>query len=414
MTEAPPSPLKVQCCIAGGGPAGMMAGYILARAGVDVLVLEKHADFLRDFRGDTVHPSTLQAMHELGLLAEFLKRPHDEFRELSAQIEQTGFRVADFRHLPTQAKFVAVMPQWEFLNFLAEAGKRLPNFKLRMLTEAVDIIEENGGVTGVRVASSSGASEIRADLVIAADGRDSRLRARAGFKVRDLGAPIDVLWMRLPRRPDDAVVPLGRLGAGYMFVMIARGDYFQCAFVVPKGGYDAVKARGLPAFREHIRAIAPFLGGRVETLRAWDDVKLLTVTVDRLEQWWRPGLLCIGDAAHAMSPIGGIGINLAVQDAVAAANILSGPLMRGAVRDSDLAKVQRRRSRPVALIQSMQLLIQDRILSPALNTSKPIKPPLAIKLLDRFAWLRRWPARVVGMGFRMEHVRIDDKHPDGV
>jgi len=414
MTEAPPSPLKVQCCIAGGGPAGMMAGYILARAGVDVLVLEKHADFLRDFRGDTVHPSTLQAMHELGLLAEFLKRPHDEFRELSAQIEQTGFRVADFRHLPTQAKFVAVMPQWEFLNFLAEAGKRLPNFKLRMLTEAVDIIEENGGVTGVRVASSSGASEIRADLVIAADGRDSRLRARAGFKVRDLGAPIDVLWMRLPRRPDDAVVPLGRLGAGYMFVMIARGDYFQCAFVVPKGGYDAVKARGLPAFREHIRAIAPFLGGRVETLRDWDDVKLLTVTVDRLEQWWRPGLLCIGDAAHAMSPIGGIGINLAVQDAVAAANILSGPLMRGAVRDSDLAKVQRRRSRPVALIQSMQLLIQDRILSPALNTSKPIKPPLAIKLLDRFAWLRRWPARVVGMGFRMEHVRIDDKHPDGV
>ena len=414
MTEAPPSPLKVQCCIAGGGPAGMMAGYILARAGVDVLVLEKHADFLRDFRGDTVHPSTLQAMHELGLLAEFLKRPHDEFRELSAQIEQTGFRVADFRHLPTQAKFVAVMPQWEFLNFLAEAGKRLPNFKLRMLTEAVDIIEENGGVTGVRVASSSGASEIRADLVIAADGRDSRLRARAGFKVRDLGAPIDVLWMRLPRRPDDAVVPLGRLGAGYMFVMIARGDYFQCAFVVPKGGYDAVKARGLPAFREHIRAIAPFLGGRVETLRDWDDVKLLTVTVDRLEQWWRPGLLCIGDAAHAMSPIGGIGINLAVQDAVAAANILSGPLMRGAVRDSDLAKVQRRRSRPVALIQSMQLLIQDRILSPALNTSRPIKPPLAIKLLDRFAWLRRWPARVVGMGFRMEHVRIDDKHPDGV
>ena len=414
MTDtSPPSSLKVQCCIVGGGPAGMMLGYILARAGVDVVVLEKHADFLRDFRGDTVHPSTMEAMSELGLLDEFLKRPHNEFSELAGQIEQTGIRIADFRHLPTKAKFVAVMPQWEFLNFLAEVGEKLPNFKLMMRAEATDIIVENGQVCGVLTTTSTGPLEIRADLVIAADGRSSALRALAGLRVRDLGAPIDVLWMRLPRLPDDRNVPLGRIGAGYIFVMIERGDYFQCAFVVRKGGYAAVKAKGLQAFRDRIRAIAPFLGDRVDTLRDWEDVKLLTVTVDRLEQWWRPGLLCIGDAAHAMSPIGGIGINLAVQDAVAAANILSGPLKRGAVTDADLARVQKRRLWPVSMIQSLQLTIQDRVLGPALNRDQPIKLPLAIKLLDRFAWLRRLPARVVGMGFRMEHVRIADQYPPG-
>ena len=414
MTEtSPPSSLKVQCCIVGGGPAGMMVGYILARAGVDVVVLEKHADFLRDFRGDIVHPSTMEALSELGLLEAFLQRPHNEFSELAGQVEQTGVRIADFRHLPTKAKFVAIMPQWEFLNFLAEAGGRMPNFNLMMLTEAADIIDENGQVCGVSATTSTGALEIRADLVIAADGRSSALRAMAGLKVRDLGAPIDVLWLRLPRLPDDRNVPLGRIGAGYIFVMIERGDYFQCAFVVPKGGSDTVKAKGLQSFRERIRSIAPFLGDRVDTLRDWDDVKLLTVTVDRLEQWWRPGLLCIGDAAHAMSPIGGIGINLAVQDAVAAANILSGPLKRGAVTDADLARVQKRRLWPVSIIQSLQLAAQDRVMRPALNTERPIDVPLALKLLDRFAWLRRWPARVVGMGFRMEHVRIADQHPAG-
>ena len=414
MTEtSPPSSLKVQCCIVGGGPAGMMVGYILARAGVDVVVLEKHADFLRDFRGDTVHPSTMEAMSELGLLEAFLQRPHNEFSELAGQVEQTGVRIADFKHLPTKARFVAVMPQWEFLNFLAEVGERLPNFNLMMLSEATDIIEENGQVCGVSTTTSTGPLEIRADLVIAADGRSSALRALAGLKVRDLGAPIDVLWMRLPRRPDDRIVPLGRIGAGYVFVMIERGDYFQCAFVVRKGGYATVKAKGLQAFRDRIRSIAPFLGDRVEALRDWDDVKLLTVTVDRLEQWWRPGLLCIGDAAHAMSPIGGIGINLAVQDAVAAANILSGPLRRGAVTDADLARVQKRRLWPVSMIQTLQLTLQDRVLSPALSMDRPIRVPLAIKLLDRFAWLRRWPARVVGVGFRMEHVRIEDRYPGG-
>jgi 2-polyprenyl-6-methoxyphenol hydroxylase-like FAD-dependent oxidoreductase len=355
----------------------------------------------------------MEAMSELGLLDEFLKRPHNEFSELAGQIEQTGIRIADFRHLPTKAKFVAVMPQWEFLNFLAEVGEKLPNFKLMMRAEATDIIVENGQVCGVLTTTSTGPLEIRADLVIAADGRSSALRALAGLRVRDLGAPIDVLWMRLPRLSNDRIVPLGRIGAGYVFVMIERGDYFQCAFVVRKGGYDAVKAKGLQAFRDRIRAIAPFLGDRVETLRDWEDVKLLTVTVDRLEQWWRPGLLCIGDAAHAMSPIGGIGINLAVQDAVAAANILNGPLRRGAVTDADLARVQKRRLWPVSMIQTLQLTIQDRVLSPALNMDRPIRLPLAIKLLDRFAWLRRWPARVVGMGFRMEHVRIADQYPPG-
>ena len=408
MSQTAPSELRVQCCIAGGGPAGTMAGYILARAGVDVVVLEKHADFLRDFRGDTVHPSTMEALAELGLLDDFLKRPHSEFRELSAQIEQTRFNVVDFRHLPTRARFVAIMPQWDFLNFLAEAGRALPEFKLKMSSEAMDIIQEDGKVVGVVAATPSGPLEIRADLVIAADGRGSDLRERAGLKVKDLGAPIDVLWMRLPRRPEDGAVPLGNLGAGHFFVMIERGDYFQCGFVVPKGGYDAIRAQGLPAFQARIAKIAPFLGERAETLRDWDDVKLLTVTVDRLEQWWRPGLLCIGDSAHAMSPVGGVGINLAIQDAVAAANILSGPLLSGTVTEADLARVQRRRLWPVSLMQSIQLIIQNRVLSPVLNQETPIQPPAPLKLLNRFAWLRRWPARVVGMGFRMEHVRIKD------
>ena len=413
MTDKPPETLKVQCCIAGGGPAGMMAGYILARAGVEVLVLETHADFLRDFRGDTVHPSTMEALYELGLLEAFLRRPHTEFSELGGQIEDTFVRIGDFRHLPTQAKFVAIMPQWEFLDFLADAGRKLPQFKLKMSTEATDIIEENGKVVGLLATAEQGPLEIRADLVIAADGRSSLLRGRAGLTVRDMGSPIDALWMRLPRRPDDQTVPLGRIGAGHILVMIERGDYFQCAYVVPKNGYDAIRARGLPAFREHIRAIAPFLGDRVEALHDWDDIKLLTVTVDRLEQWWRPGLLCIGDAAHAMSPIGGIGVNLAVQDAVAAANILSGPLLTGKVTDQDLARVQKRRSLPVSIIQRGQLLIQDRIMSPVLNRDRPIGVPFAMRLLDRFAWLRRLPARVVGMGFRMEHVRIVDRHRGG-
>jgi 2-polyprenyl-6-methoxyphenol hydroxylase-like FAD-dependent oxidoreductase len=402
--------LKTRCCIAGGGPAGMMAGYILARAGIEVVVLEKHADFLRDFRGDTVHPSTMEAMFELGLLERFLQRPHSRLSELSGRIGDETVRIADFRHLPVQARFVAIMPQWEFLDFLAQEAAKFPEFKLRMQAEATELIEQSGRVTGVRAETPDGVLTIEADLVIAADGRRSTLRERAGLAVRDLGAPIDVLWMRLPRRPDDANTPLGNIGAGYVFVMIERGDYFQCGFVTPKGGYDAVRARGLPALRARIAEIAPIMRDRVDALKDWGDVKLLSVAVDRLERWWRPGLLCIGDAAHAMSPVGGVGINLAIADAVAAANILAGPLSRGAPADADLAAVQARRLGPVRAMQALQLFVQSRVLSAALASQRPFRPPLPARMLDRFAWLRRLPALVVGLGWRLEHVRTRDVH----
>jgi 2-polyprenyl-6-methoxyphenol hydroxylase-like FAD-dependent oxidoreductase len=408
-----PRTLRTQCCIAGGGPAGMMAGYILARAGIDVIVLEKHADFLRDFRGDTVHPSTMQAMWELGLLDRFLQRPHTELAQLSGRIGEDVIQVADFRHLPTRAKFITIMPQWDFLNFLVEAGAAYPQFKLKMQAEATDIIEQSGRVCGVVVKTPEGELRIEADLVIAADGRHSTLRERAGLAVRDLGAPIDVLWMRLPRHPGDPNMALGNIGAGYVFVMIERGDYFQCGFVVPKGGLEAVQAQGLEALRARIARIAPIMRERVQTLKSWDDVKLLSVSVDRLEQWWKPGLLCIGDAAHAMSPIGGVGINLAIQDAVAAANLLAGPLARGRPSDADLAAVQARRLGPVRQMQALQVFVQNRILGPALKRDKPIKAPALVKAFNAFPWLRRIPARVIGLGFRLEHVTAPDVRARG-
>ena len=382
----------------------MMCGYILASAGLKVSVLEKHEDFFRDFRGDTVHPSTMEALSELGLLEDFLKRPHNEFHQLSALIGDTTVQVADFRHLPTKAKFVAIMPQWDFLNFLLEAGKRYPNLDVRMKCEALDLIERDGRVVGVKAKGPDGDLDIEARLVIAADGRTSALREKAGLKGIDLGAPIDVLWMRLPRKPDDANVPLGRMGPGHFMVMIERGDYFQCAYVTPKGGFDAIKAAGLEAFRQRVVEAAPLTKDRVQALKTWDDVKLLTVTVDRLTQWWKPGLLCIGDAAHAMSPVGGVGINLAVQDAVAAANLLAEPLRAGPVADAPLAAVQSRREGPVKAMQAIQVTIQNKMLAPALAAKGPIAVPWPAKLLNAIPLLRRIPARVVGMGFRMEHV----------
>ena len=402
--------LKTQCCIAGGGPAGVMAGYILARAGIEVTVLEKHADFLRDFRGDTVHPSTLQALHELGLLDRFLERPHNQLTELSGNVGGEVLRFVDFRHLPTKAKFVVIMPQWDFLNFLAEEGAKLSTFKLMMQTQASGLTEAGGRVTGVTATGPDGPLTIEADLVIAADGRSSTLREQAGFTVHDLGAPIDVLWMRLPRHPEDANAALGNIGAGYVFVTIERGDYFQCAYVVPKGGYEPIRAGGIEAFRERISTIAPMMRGRMQALKDWDDVKLLSVSVDRLEQWWKSGLLCIGDAAHAMSPIGGVGINLAIQDAVAAANLLAGPLSRGKPSDADLAAVQARRLGPVRAMQALQVMVQNRVLSPALNTDKPFKAPWIARLFDKIPLLRRIPARIVGLGFRLEHVTAPDAH----
>ncbi|MGO4571779.1 FAD-dependent oxidoreductase [Microvirga sp. 2TAF3] len=396
--------LQVRCCIVGGGPAGMMLGFLLARAGVEVLVLEKHADFLRDFRGDTIHPSTLEVMHELGLLEEFLKRPHQKVQLVRVQIEDTLLTLADFSHMPTYCKFVALMPQWDFLNFLAEQGRRFPTFRLRMQAEATDLIRDGRRITGVRVKAPDGDLEVRADLVVGADGRRSIIREKAGLAVTDLGAPMDVLWMRLPRQSTDPAQLLGRVAAGRMLVMIDRESYWQCAFVIPKGAFEEIRQRGLESFREIIVELAPFLKDRVAELQDWDDIKLLTVAVDRLNEWSKPGLLCIGDAAHAMSPIGGIGINLAIQDAVATANILASPLRSGLVGEQELAKVQKRRELPTRLMQGLQILVQNRLIRHVLSGGA-IKPPWIMRLIDRWPILRRIPARLIGLGIRPEHVR---------
>jgi len=396
--------MHVQCVVAGGGPAGMMLGLLLARAGVSVVVLEKHADFLRDFRGDTIHPSTLEVIHELGLLDEFLKRPHQEVRQLTGRVAGESVTIADFTHLPTHCKFLALMPQWDFLDFVVEQARRYDTFELRMQTEVTALIEEGGRFVGVRVATPTGEQDIRADLVVGADGRRSVVRARAGLTVDDLGAPIDVLWLRLSRRAGDPSQAFGYVEGGHIFVMFDRGDYWQCAFVIHKGGFDDLKQRGMDAFRETLASIVPSLRDRVGELRDWDDIKLLTVLVDRLRQWHRPGLLCLGDAAHAMSPIGGVGINLAIQDAVAAANILAGPLARGACSETDLARVQKRREWPTRVVQRVQVLAQERVIGPALSGKGPQQLPLALKLLRWFPMLRRIPARLVGVGLRPEHV----------
>jgi 2-polyprenyl-6-methoxyphenol hydroxylase-like FAD-dependent oxidoreductase len=382
----------------------MVLGFLLARAGVNVVVLEKHADFLRDFRGDTVHPSTLEILYELGLLDGFLARPHQEARELRGVVGGTEFPFADFTHLPTHCRFVAFMPQWDFLDFLAARGRRFPGFHLRMRAEVKALIDEGGRVVGVRAETPGGPLEVRADLVVGADGRHSVVRDRAGLGVTDLGAPIDVLWMRLSRRPDDPDLPLGRFDAGRILVMINRGDYWQCGFVIPKGGFENVRRRGIEAFRADLAAIAPFAADRVGELKTWDDVKLLTVRVDRLRRWSRPGLLCIGDAAHAMSPVGGVGINLAVQDAVAAANILAPRFRDGGVRPDDLRAVQRRREWPTRLIQGLQVLIHDRFITRTLRENRRPGLPWAARLVRAVPLLRRVPARVIGLGFRPEHV----------
>jgi 2-polyprenyl-6-methoxyphenol hydroxylase-like FAD-dependent oxidoreductase len=403
-----PEKLQVRCCIAGGGPAGMMLGFLLARAGVGVVVLEKHADFLRDFRGDTIHPSTLELMHELGLLADFLARPHQEARQLKGQVGDAEVTVADFSHLPTHCRFIAFMPQWDFLNFLAERGRAYSTFHLRMQAQVTGLVEDGGRVLGVRAVTPDGHLEVRAELVVGADGRHSTVRERAGLRVVNLGAPIDVLWMRLPRHPGDPATPLGRFDRGQVFVMLDRGDYWQCAYVIPKGGFEEIRRRGLDAFRDAVAEIAPFLRDRVGELRGWDDVKLLTVMVDRLQRWYRPGLLCIGDAAHAMSPIGGVGINLAIQDAVAAANILAAPLRDGSATVNDLRRVQRRREFPTRVTQCLQVFIQDRVIRRVLASRKRLTLPWPLRLLRRFPVLARVPARLIGLGIRPEHVRTPD------
>ena len=396
--------VAVDCCIVGGGPAGMMAGFLMARAGVRVAVLEKHGDFLRDFRGDTIHPSTLELMYELGLLEEFLKRPHQEAEEVRFEIAGEEFRFADFRHVPTHCKFVALMPQWDFLNFISEHAKKLPGFSLHMKTEGVGLIEEEGVVRGVRARGDGGDVEFRAKLVIGADGRHSTMRAAANLIVEDLGSPIDVLWMRISRTASDPGDLNGKIDKGRMLVMFDRGDYWQCAFVIPKGGYAEVRERGLEAFRADVLKLAPFLGERVEELREWEPIKLLTVSVDRLIRWHRPGLLCIGDAAHAMSPVGGVGINLAIQDAVAAANMLSGALKAGNVTEEELESVQQRREKAAMRTQRVQVFVHRKFLSRVVE-GKEVRMPWYVRALLKVPMMRRVPARVVGVGFQPEHVR---------
>ena len=387
----------------------MMCGFLLARAGIDVIVLEKHKDFLRDFRGDTVHPSTLRAIHDLGLLEEFRKVPHQELRDIAAEIEGVTYKVGDSRHLPGPAKYIALMPQWDFLNFLAEKAKAFPHFQLMMETRATDLIESGGKITGVVAEAGGGALHIDADLVIGADGRHSTIRDKAGFKPENLGAPIDVLWMRLPRKQSDPEAVLGRVSAGLLFVMIDRGDYWQCAFVVPKGGFDKIKQDGIASFHARLKKAAGFAADRIDNIRDFDDVSLLTVTVDRLPRWARPGLLCIGDSAHAMSPVGGVGINLAVQDAIAAANLLWKPLAQGKPTLDDLRRVQARREFPVKVTQAAQVMIQERIIAPALESAKPVKPPFVLKLLNTVPILRVIPAYAVGVGVRPERVHSPDR-----
>ena len=395
-----------RCCIVGGGPAGMMLGFLLARAGIEILVLEKHADFLRDFRGDTIHPSTLELMYELGLLDEFLKRPHQEVRELRGQVGRETFTLADCSHLPTHCKFIALMPQWDFLNFLVEQGRSYPGFHVEMQAEATDLIKEDGRVAGVRVTTPQGQREIRAILTIGADGRHSVIRARAGLPSVNLGAPMDVLWMRLSRRPSDGEQTFGYVDRGKILVLINRDDYWQAAMVIRKGAAAEIRQRGLPAFRQEIASRVPFLRDRVEELRDWKSISLLTVAVDRLNQWSQPGLLCIGDAAHAMSPIGGVGINLAIQDAVAAANILGPALLRGTPTEQDLRAVQNRRMFPTRATQRLQLTIQNNVIQRVLSSTKPLTLPWFFKLFQRIPYVRRIPARLIGVGFRPEHIRL--------
>jgi 2-polyprenyl-6-methoxyphenol hydroxylase-like FAD-dependent oxidoreductase len=396
--------IKTQCCIAGGGPAGMVLGLLLARAGVDVTVLEKHADFLRDFRGDTIHPSTLEIMHELGILDEFLKLPHQAVPRLRGQVGDLAVTIADFAHLPTRCKFIAMMPQWDFLDFLARQGKRYPGFRLMMRTKAKRLVERGGKIAGVVAETDAGKLRIDADLVVGADGRHSTIRDAAGLQVEDLGAPMDVLWFRLSKRPDDPEASMGRFDAGRIFVLINRGGHWQCGYVIAKGSIAKVHAAGLPAFRADVARLVPFAADRTGEIAGWDDVKLLTVGVSRLKSWHKPGVLCIGDAAHTMSPVGGVGINLAIQDAVATANLLWRSLKEEKLEESDLAAVQRRRDFPTRVTQRMQLAVQNRIISQVLSGTAAIRPPLALRLMARIPFLTRVPARLIGYGVRPEHV----------
>jgi 2-polyprenyl-6-methoxyphenol hydroxylase-like FAD-dependent oxidoreductase len=401
MTES----IQTRCCIVGGGPAGVMAAALLARAGIEVLVLEKHGDFLRDFRGDTVHPSTMDLLGELGWLGDFLTRPHQELGSVRAYVGSEEVKLADFSHLPSRTRFLALMPQREFLDFLVEHARVFPTFSIRMDTEVLEPLERDGRVIGVRARGPDGPLEVRADLVIAADGRHSRLRDACGLRPRAIGSPMDVLWMQFPRQEGDPTDGIGWVQPGRMMILIDRRDYWQGGYLIRKGGFEALQAAGIDAFRRELAETVPFLADRVGAIRSFDDVKLLVVTIDRLPKWWEPGILFIGDAAHAMSPIGGVGINLAIQDAVAAANILGDPLLHGQHVDDQLARVQDRRELPTRATQALQAAIQNRIIRRVLDGHSAVHPGAALWLLDHVAPLQSVPARVIGLGFRPEHVQ---------
>ena len=400
------SVLETTCCIVGGGPAGMMLGVLLSRAGVRAVVLEKHADFLRDFRGDTIHPSTLELMQELGVLDEFLALPHYKARHAYAQFGETRFRVADFTRLPMRCGFIAFMQQWDFLDFLARQGQCYDAFEVRMETEVTGLLEENGRVCGVRASSPKGELEIRADLVIGADGRGSTVRSHSALQLEAFGAPMDVLWFRLSRKAGDPEDPMGHFAAGRILIMISRRAHWQFGYVIPKGTFDDVRGEGIEAFRGTIAELARFAADRVQEIASWNDVKLLTVAVERLKRWHEPGLLCIGDAAHVMSPIGGVGINLAVQDAVACANRIAAPLRGGRLTDADLAAVQRRRLFPTWITQRTQVMVQNRVIKRLLagEGSESLVPPLPVRVVSRVSVLQRIAARLVGIGVRPEHI----------
>ena len=397
--------ISVECCVVGGGPAGMLLGLLLARAGVRVVVLEKHADFLRDFRGDTVHPSTLEVMDQLGLLESFLRLPHRRMQELRVRVGGTEVPIADFSHLPTKCRFVALMPQWDFLNFIASEARRYPSFALRMETEATGLIEESGTVVGVRAQGPEGPLEVRASLVVGANGRQSELREQAGLEIESLGAPMDVMWFRLSRSPDDGSQAMGTFDRGRILILLDRGEHWQVGYVIPKGSLEQVRRAGLDAFREAIAQLVPFARERLREIQSWEDVKLLTVRVDRLRQWYQPGLLFIGDAAHAMSPVGGVGINLAVQDAVAAANAVAEPIRQGRLTTDHLRHVQRRRELPTRMTQWLQILMQERIVRPTLAGEGGPRLAAAFRVLAHVPMLRRVPAWLIGVGLRFERVR---------
>lgn len=392
------------CCIAGGGPAGVMLGFLLARAGVEVTVLEKHRDFFRDFRGDTIHPSTLEVMYELGLLEDLLRQPHDELRVIQAHFGDRILHIADLRHLPTRCKFIAIMPQWDFLNFLSRHGEKFPQFRLRMEAEVTDLLLEDGRVAGVKGSTPEGTLELRADLVVAADGRSSTVRERSGLELIDLGVPIDVLWFRVSKKTDDPPQAFGFVGAGQFMALINRSDYWQSAYVIRKGSFEERQRRGLQAFREDVARCAPFLADRTAEIAQWDDVKLLSVKVNHLRTWYREGLICIGDAAHAMSPVGGVGINFAIQDAVATANLLVPKLLKGTLAVADLKAIQNRREWPAKSMQRVQVFLHKHLLERIFDSPQMITPPLLLRITEKFPLLRRIPARMVGVGFRPEHV----------